>query len=75
LDVHLRAMMKFGAWLWQSRCITGTNSGLRAAMSSGVCIFAGVLVGVGVGDGLGVVVGVGVDTSTFFLRWWACGLA
>ncbi len=44
-------------------------------MSSGVCIFAGGLVGVGVGDGLGVAVGVGVDTSTFFLRWWVCGLA
>jgi hypothetical protein len=25
-DVHHRAMMSFGAYLWQSRCIGGTNS-------------------------------------------------
>jgi Zn-dependent protease len=44
-------------------------------MSSGVCIFLGVLLGVGVGDGLGAAVGVGVDTGTFFLGWWGFGSA
>jgi hypothetical protein len=44
-------------------------------MSSAVCIFVGVLLGLGVGDGLGAAVGVGVDASTFFLGWWVCGLA
>jgi hypothetical protein len=44
-------------------------------MSSGVCIFLGVLLGVGVGDGLGAAVGVGVDTGTFFLGWWRFGSA
>jgi hypothetical protein len=44
-------------------------------MSSGVCIFVGVLLGVGVGDGLGAAVGVGVDTGTFFLGWWGLGSA
>jgi preprotein translocase subunit SecG len=44
-------------------------------MSSAVCIFVGVLLGLGVGDGLGAAVGVGVDAITFFLGWWVCGLA
>jgi hypothetical protein len=43
-------------------------------MSSGVCIFVGVLLGAGVGDGLDVGVGVGVDTGTF-LGWWGFGSA
>src|SRR5258705_1132369 len=48
---------------------------MRAATSSGVCIFVGVLLGLGVGDGLGAAVGVGVDTSIFLLGWWVCGFA
>jgi hypothetical protein len=28
-DVHYLVMMSFGAYLWQSRCIGGTNSGTR----------------------------------------------
>jgi hypothetical protein len=45
-------------------------------MSSGVSIFAGVLLGAGVGDGLDAAVGVGVDPGdAFFIGWWECGSA